>query len=54
LILLLGRLTGNPWLPSEIFALLAAALLAGYFASLDAFSQLAERKKEVLIDALCR
>jgi len=28
--------------------------VGGYFASLDALTKLAERKKEVLIEALCR
>ena len=54
LILLSGNWTGNAWLPAEVFAVLAAAAIGGYFAALDAFTQLAERKKEVLIDALCR
>jgi hypothetical protein len=54
LILLTGRWTGNPWLPAEAFAGLAAAALGGYLASLDALSQLAEKKKETLIEALCR
>jgi ABC-2 type transport system permease protein len=54
LILFAGRWTGNLWLPAEVFAGLAAAALAGYFASLDALSQLAEKKKETLIEALCR
>ncbi len=31
-ILFTGRWTGNPWLPSEAFAALAAASLGGYFA----------------------
>jgi ABC-2 type transport system permease protein len=53
-ILFSGRWTGNPWLPSEVFALLAAAALGGYFASLDPLSRIAEEKKEVLIEALCR
>lgn len=53
-ILLMGRWTNSPWLPAEAFAGLAAAALAGYFASLDALTQLAEKKKEVLIEALCR
>jgi hypothetical protein len=53
-ILFLGRWTGNRWLPAEAFALLAGAALAGYFASLDALTDLAEKKKEVLIEALCR
>jgi hypothetical protein len=54
LILLSGRWTGNPWLPAEAFAGLAAAALAGYFASLDALSEFAEKKKERLLEALCR
>jgi hypothetical protein len=54
LILLLGRWTGSPWLPAETFAGLAAAALAGYFASLEPLTQLAERKKETLIEALCK
>ena len=54
LILFSGRLTGNAWLPAEIFSLLAAVSLAGYFPALNAFTDLAERKKEILIDALCR
>jgi ABC-2 type transport system permease protein len=49
-----GRLMGNRWLPAEAFALLAAAAVGGYFASLDALSRIAEKKKEVLIEALCR
>jgi ABC-2 type transport system permease protein len=53
-ILFSGRWTGNPWLPAEVFALLAAAALGGYVASLDALSRVAEEKKEVLIEALCR
>jgi ABC-2 type transport system permease protein len=53
-ILLSGRWLENPWLPAEAFAFLAAAAVAGYIASLDAMTQLAEKKKEVLIEALCR
>jgi ABC-2 type transport system permease protein len=53
-ILLAGRWAGNPWLPAEAFAFLAAAALGGYVASLDVLTQLAEKKKEVLIEALCR
>jgi hypothetical protein len=53
-ILFSGRWTGNPWLPAEAFALLAAAAVGGYFASLDSLTQLAEKKKETLIEALCR
>jgi len=54
LILLSGKWTGSPWLPAEIFAVLAAAAVGGYRSSLDAFTLLAEKKKEVLIDALCK
>jgi ABC-2 type transport system permease protein len=54
LILFTGRWTGSPWLPAEAFAGLAAAALAGYFASLDPLTQLAEKKKETLIEALCK
>ncbi len=53
-ILLTGRWVGNPWLPAEAFAFLAVAAMGGYVASLDVLSQLAEKKKEVLIEALCR
>ncbi len=54
LILLIGRWTASPWLPAEAFAGLAAAAFAGYFASLDSLTQLAEEKKETLIEALCK
>jgi ABC-2 type transport system permease protein len=54
LILMTSRWTGNPWLPVEAFAFLAAAALSGYFASLRPLTDLAEKKKETLIDALCR
>jgi hypothetical protein len=53
-VLFSGRWTGNRWLPAEAFALLAVAAVGGYFASLDALSRVAEQKKEVLIEALCR
>lgn len=53
-ILFSSRWTGNRWLPAEVFALLAAAALGGYFASLDPLSRIAEEKKEVLMEALCR
>jgi ABC-2 type transport system permease protein len=49
-----GRWTHNPWLPSGMFAALAAAAFAGYLASLGSLSGLAERKKEGLIEALTR
>lgn len=53
-ILFSGRWTGNPWLPAEAFTLLAAAAVGGYAASLDPLTVLAEKKKETLIEALCR
>jgi ABC-2 type transport system permease protein len=54
LILLSGRWLDSPWLPAEVFTVLAAAAVAGYFASLDSLTELAEKKKETLIEALCR
>jgi ABC-2 type transport system permease protein len=53
-ILMLGRWTGEPWLPAEAFALLGVAAVAGYIAALDALAVFAEKKKEMLIEALCR
>jgi ABC-2 type transport system permease protein len=53
-VLLTGRWTGSPWFPAEAFAFLAAAAVGGYTASLDALTQLAEKKKETLIEAMCR
>lgn len=53
-VLLAGRWLGNPWLPAVLFAGLTAAALGGYVASLDPLSVLAERKKELLIETLCR
>ncbi|HKW65414.1 MAG TPA: hypothetical protein VJN89_22880 [Candidatus Acidoferrum sp.] len=49
-----GRLMGNRWFPAEAFTLLGAAAVGGYFGSLDALSRVAEKKKETLIEALCR
>jgi ABC-2 type transport system permease protein len=54
MILLTGRWVGNPWLPAEAFVFLVAAAVGGYVASLDALTKLAEKKKETLIEALCR
>jgi ABC-2 type transport system permease protein len=54
LIFMIGRWTSSPWLPAEAFTVLAAASLAGYFASLDAFTTLADKKRENLIEVLCR
>jgi hypothetical protein len=53
-ILFSGRWTDNRWLPAEAFTFLAAAAVGGYFSSLDHLTRLAERKKEALIEALCR
>jgi hypothetical protein len=54
LVLALGKWTGDRWLPAKAFALLAGAAIGGYVASLDALTAYAERKKEKLIEALCR
>jgi ABC-2 type transport system permease protein len=54
LLFFVGLWTRDPWLPTEAFIFLAAAAIAGYVASLDALSQFAEKKKETLIEALCR
>jgi ABC-2 type transport system permease protein len=53
-ILLAGKWTGDPWLPFFAFAGLTAATVAGYFASLNSLDALAEKKKELLIETLCR
>jgi ABC-2 type transport system permease protein len=53
-VLLAGRWFGNAWLPVVLFAGLTAAALGGYVVSLDPLSTLAERKKELLIETLCR
>jgi ABC-2 type transport system permease protein len=53
-VLLAGRWLGNAWLPVVVFAGLTVAALGGYVASLDPLSVLAERKKELLIETLCR
>jgi ABC-2 type transport system permease protein len=54
IVLLAGGWLGNPWLPAVVFAGLTAAAFGGYVASLDQLSVLAERKKELLIETLCR
>jgi ABC-2 type transport system permease protein len=54
LVLSAGRWLGNPWLPAESFAFLAAAALGGYFASLQPLTEFAQERKESLIEALCR
>ena len=50
----LGGWMGNPWLPVVVFVALTAAALGGYVSSLDALGRLAEKKKELLIETLCR
>lgn len=52
-VLMLGKWTSDPWLPAEAFGLLSVAAGAGYVASLDAFTNLAEKNKDRLIEALC-
>jgi ABC-2 type transport system permease protein len=54
LVLSAGRWLGNPWLPAESFAFLAAAALGGYFASLQPLTEFAQERRELLIEALCR
>ena len=54
LVLFSGRWTGSPWLPVILFTGLTAAALGGYVASLDPLSSLAEEKKDLLIETLCR
>jgi len=53
-ILLAGRWFDSPWLPVVAFAGLTLATLGGYVASLSSLDELAERKKELLIETLCR
>lgn len=53
-ILFVGRWTGNAWLPPIAFTALTAAAIGGYVSSLAALSRLAEEKKELLIETLCR
>jgi ABC-2 type transport system permease protein len=53
-VILAGRLLGNPWMPAMAFTGLAAAAAGGYAASLGALGRLAEQKKELLIETLCR
>ena len=49
-----GHWFGNEWVPLGVFTALTMAALGGYAASLDALSRLAEKKKELLIETLCR
>ena len=54
LVLFAGRVTGNPWLPLAIFVFLAAAAVAGYVASLDPLTKVAEKKKEAILEILMK
>jgi ABC-2 type transport system permease protein len=53
-VLLAGRWFGNPWLPAAAFVGLTIATFGGYVASLDSLDRLAEKKKELLINTLCK
>ena len=53
-VILAGKWSGNPWVSAGVFLLLAAAATSGYVASLDPLSSFAEKKREVLLDALCK
>jgi ABC-2 type transport system permease protein len=53
-VLLAGRWFDSPWLPFGVFVGLTIATVAGYVASLESLDRLAEQKKELLIETLCR
>jgi hypothetical protein len=53
-VLLAGRWFGDPWLPAVAFLGLTIANFGAYVASFDSLDRLAEKKKELLIDTLCR
>ncbi len=53
-IILAGRLLGNAWVPAMAFTGLTVAAAGGYAASLGPLSRLAEKKRELLIETLCR
>ena len=53
-VLLAGRWSGNPWLPAAAFVGLTIVTLGGYVASFDSLDRLAEKKKELLINTLCK
>jgi ABC-2 type transport system permease protein len=53
-VLLAGRWFGDPWFPAAAFVGLTIAAFGGYVASLDSLDRLAEKKKELLIDTLCK
>lgn len=54
IVLFAGSWFRSPWLPVGVFLGLTVATLGGYVASLESLDALAERKKELLIETLCR
>lgn len=54
LVFLAGRWTGQTWLPGEIFAVLAAASIIWYADALESVAELAQKRRDVLLDTLCR
>jgi ABC-2 type transport system permease protein len=54
MILLVSKWTDSPWLPAIAFTALTAAAVGGYVSSLEPLSRLADTKKELLIEALCK
>jgi len=53
-ILLVGKWTESPWLPAIAFTALTAAAVGGYVSSLEPLNRLAESKKELLMETLCK
>ena len=53
-VLFAGSWFHNPWLPVGAFLGLTFATVGGYVASLESLDRLAESKKELLIETLCR
>jgi ABC-2 type transport system permease protein len=54
MVLFAERWLDTPWAPAVAFAGLTVASVGGYSASLKAMNDLAEKKKELLIETLCR
>ncbi|HET9001503.1 MAG TPA: hypothetical protein VFP86_17825 [bacterium] len=53
-VFLAGRWTGQMWLPAEIFAVLAAASIVWYADALESGAELAQQRRDLLLDTLCR
>jgi ABC-2 type transport system permease protein len=53
-VLLAERWFGIPWFAAAAFVGLTIAACSGYVASLDSLDRLAEKKKELLINTLCK